>query len=118
LADGCIHVVTEYCANGELFDVLTREGRLSEPRARRWFGQLVDAIKYCHSHRVVHRDLKLENILLDAQWNVKLCDFGFTRECETKKMLETFCGSLAYAAPGACPWDDACLPVQSSSIPY
>ncbi|KAI9277981.1 hypothetical protein BC943DRAFT_298491 [Umbelopsis sp. AD052] len=99
LAEGCIHVVTEYCANGELFDVLTREGRLSEPRARRWFSQLVDAIKYCHSHRVVHRDLKLENILLDSQWNVKLCDFGFTRECETKKMLETFCGSLAYAAP-------------------
>ncbi|CAM0140005.1 hypothetical protein VKS41_007324 [Umbelopsis sp. WA50703] len=98
-AEGCIHVVTEYCANGELFDVLAAEGRLSEPRARRWFGQLIDAIKYCHSHRVVHRDLKLENILLDAQWNVKLCDFGFTRECETRKMLETFCGSLAYAAP-------------------
>jgi serine/threonine protein kinase len=47
------------------------------------------------------RDLKLENILLDAAMNVKVIDFGFTREYESKsKLLETYCGSTAYAAPG------------------
>ena len=64
------------------------------------FTQLVGAVAYIHSHSCVHRDLKLENVLLDKHENVKLCDFGFTREYEgTANYLQTFCGTICYSAP-------------------
>ncbi|CAG8528555.1 9877_t:CDS:10 [Dentiscutata erythropus] len=88
-----IYMVLEYCEGGELFDFLVNRKRLKENLARKMFGQLCRAVKYCHDRRVVHRDLKLENILLDAHKNIKLGDFGFTREYESKKLLETICGS-------------------------
>ncbi|KAI9475556.1 MAG: kinase-like domain-containing protein [Benjaminiella poitrasii] len=95
-----IHIISEYCPNGDLLDVLTESGgRCSEIRVNRWFRQLADAIKYCHMHSIVHRDLKLENILLDADDNVKICDFGFARFAQKNQYLETFCGSLSYSAP-------------------
>lgn len=67
---------------------------------KRIFSQLVGAVAYVHSKQCVHRDLKLENILLDKHENVKLCDFGFTREYEGKaSYLQTFCGTICYSAP-------------------
>lgn len=58
------------------------------------------AVTYVHNKSCVHRDLKLENILLDKNENVKLCDFGFTREYEGKmSYLQTFCGTVCYSAP-------------------
>ncbi len=64
------------------------------------FTQLVGAVTYVHNKSCVHRDLKLENILLDKHENVKLCDFGFTREYEGKaSYLQTSCGTVCYAAP-------------------
>lgn len=64
------------------------------------FTQLVGAVAYVHNSSCVHRDLKLENILLDKHENVKLCDFGFTREYEGKaSYLQTFCGTVCYSAP-------------------
>lgn len=67
---------------------------------KRIFTQLVGAVAYVHSKSCVHRDLKLENILLDKHENVKLCDFGFTREYEGKaSYLQTFCGTICYSAP-------------------
>ncbi|KAI9315881.1 kinase-like domain-containing protein [Dichotomocladium elegans] len=99
ITESFIHVISEYCPGGELFDVLASCGRCPEQRARKWFRQLVSAIKYCHAQGVVHRDLKLENILLDAHDNAKLCDFGFARQADHRQLLETFCGSLAYSAP-------------------
>ncbi|KAF9134193.1 hypothetical protein BGW39_007807 [Mortierella sp. 14UC] len=94
-----IYLVTEYCPNGELLEALIRDGRCKPSLAKRWFRQICLAIQYCHSRKIVHRDLKLENILLDSQNNIKLIDFGFTRECESKKLLESYCGSAAYTAP-------------------
>ncbi|CAO3642317.1 unnamed protein product [Cunninghamella echinulata] len=97
--ESAIHIISEHCPNGELFDLLADTGRFSEYRAQRWFHQLVNAMKECHRQGIIHRDLKLENILLDINDNCKICDFGFARYADNKQLLETFCGSLAYSAP-------------------
>uniref|UniRef100_V5EXJ8 non-specific serine/threonine protein kinase n=1 Tax=Kalmanozyma brasiliensis (strain GHG001) TaxID=1365824 RepID=V5EXJ8_KALBG len=94
-----IWMVSELCAGGELYDYLVENEVLAEPEARRIFGQLCLAVAYVHSKGIVHRDLKLENILLDERCNVKLGDFGFTREFEAKRLMDTFCGTTGYAAP-------------------
>ncbi|KAG0236511.1 hypothetical protein BGW41_000379 [Actinomortierella wolfii] len=94
-----IYLVTEHCRNGELLETLIRDGRCSPALARKWFRQICLAVQHCHSKKIVHRDLKLENILLDEHNDIKLIDFGFTRECESKKLLESYCGSAAYTAP-------------------
>ena len=94
-----IWIVTELCSGGELFDYLAEKGRLSEDEARIFFGQLCLAVAYLHDKGIVHRDLKLENVLLDERCRVKLGDFGFTREYEKGAYMETFCGTTGYAAP-------------------
>lgn len=94
-----IWLVSELCSGGELYDYVVERGTIPEPEARIIFGQLCLAIAHIHSQGVVHRDLKLENILLDAQRNVKLSDFGFTREFESRMYMDTRCGTTAYAAP-------------------
>ncbi|KAH7890460.1 Pkinase-domain-containing protein [Phlebopus sp. FC_14] len=94
-----IWIVTELCCGGELFDYLAEKGRLSEEETRIIFGQLCLALAYLHDKGIVHRDLKLENVLLDERCRVKLGDFGFTREYERGVYLETFCGTTGYAAP-------------------
>lgn len=63
------------------------------------FGQLCLGVGYVHGQGVVHRDLKLENILLDERCNIKIGDFGFGREFEQRRLMETFCGTTGYAAP-------------------
>lgn len=97
--ENSIWLVTELCAGGELYDYLAEKGRLTEPEAKRMFGELCLAVNYVHENNVVHRDLKLENVLLDERCHIKLGDFGFTREYEQGRLLETFCGTTGYAAP-------------------
>ncbi len=94
-----IWLVTELCAGGELFDYLVEKGRIDEYEARIIFGQLCLAVGYVHDRGAVHRDLKLENVLLDERCRVKLGDFGFTREFEKSTLLDTFCGTIGYASP-------------------
>ncbi|XP_073965221.1 uncharacterized protein [Choristoneura fumiferana] len=94
-----IYLVTEYAPNGEIFDHLVSKGRMPEPQAARAFSQMVSAVGYCHARRVVHRDLKAENLLLDAHMNIKLADFGFSNEYVPGGALATWCGSPPYAAP-------------------
>lgn len=72
---------------------------MSEPLARRKFWQIVQAVDYCHQRRVVHRDLKAENLLLDADMNIKIADFGFSNYFKPDGLLTTWCGSPPYAAP-------------------
>ena len=84
----------------ELYNFLLKNGALPVDKVQKIFTQLVGAVAYVHNASCVHRDLKLENILLDKNENVKLCDFGFTREYEGKaSYLQTFCGTVCYSAP-------------------
>uniref|UniRef100_A0A8D2ZY67 non-specific serine/threonine protein kinase n=1 Tax=Scophthalmus maximus TaxID=52904 RepID=A0A8D2ZY67_SCOMX len=82
-----------------VFDYLVAHGRMKEKEARAKFRQIVSAVQYCHQKHIVHRDLKAENLLLDADMNIKIADFGFSNEFTMGNKLDTFCGSPPYAAP-------------------
>ncbi|XP_077467597.1 NUAK family SNF1-like kinase 1 isoform X1 [Stigmatopora argus] len=94
-----IVIVMEYASRGELYDYILEKRKLSETEARSIFRQITSAVHYCHKNGVVHRDLKLENILLDQDLNVKLADFGLSNQYQRGTLLQTFCGSPLYAAP-------------------
>ncbi|XP_029922165.1 MAP/microtubule affinity-regulating kinase 4 isoform X1 [Myripristis murdjan] len=94
-----LYLIMEYASGGEVFDYLVSHGRMKEKEARAKFRQIVSAVHYCHQKNIVHRDLKAENLLLDADSNVKIADFGFSNEFTMGSKLDTFCGSPPYAAP-------------------
>ena len=76
-------VIMEYASGGELFAYVQQSGRLTEDASRFFFQQLITAVEYCHNSGVYHRDLKLENALIDISSGtipyLKLCDFGFSK---------------------------------------
>lgn len=92
-------LVMEYAAGGELYDFLSERKVLSEEEARRLFRQIATAVYYCHKHKICHRDLKLENILLDENGSAKIADFGLSNVFDETRLLGTFCGSPLYASP-------------------
>lgn len=97
-----IYMVLEYVTGGELFDKIASKGRLQEAEGRKLFQQLIDGVSYCHNKGVVHRDLKLENILLDSKGNIKISDFGLSalpQHFRDDGLLHTTCGSPNYVAP-------------------
>lgn len=94
-----LYLVMEYASGGEVFDYLVLHGRMKEKEARAKFRQIVSAVQYCHQKRIIHRDLKAENLLLDGEMNIKIADFGFSNEFTPGSKLDTFCGSPPYAAP-------------------
>ncbi|KAK1854276.1 serine threonine protein kinase [Colletotrichum chrysophilum] len=100
VTENLVWLVLEYCAGDELYNYLLEHGPLPVHKVQKIFAQLVGAVSYVHQQSCVHRDLKLENILFDKHENVKLVDFGFTREYEGKSNhLQTFCGTICYSAP-------------------
>ncbi|XP_034663511.1 serine-rich adhesin for platelets isoform X5 [Drosophila subobscura] len=92
-------LVMEFAAGGELYDYLSERKVLNEEEARRIFRQVATAVYYCHKHKICHRDLKLENILLDEKGNAKIADFGLSNVFDAGRLLGTFCGSPLYASP-------------------
>lgn len=94
-----IVIVMEYASRGDLYDYICDKRNISEREARHFFRQIVSAVHYCHQNGIVHRDLKLENILLDGNGNVKIADFGLSNLYQSDEYLQTFCGSPLYASP-------------------
>ncbi|XP_075082060.1 CBL-interacting serine/threonine-protein kinase 1-like [Nicotiana tabacum] len=97
-----IYLVLEYVNGGELFDRIASKGKLKEAQGRKLFQQLIDGVSYCHNKGVFHRDLKLENVLIDIKGNIKITDFGLSalpQQFWEDGLLHTTCGSPNYVAP-------------------
>lgn len=92
-------LVLEYAAGGELFDHLQQSQYFTEEAAKDMFKQLIDAIEHLHSKSIVHRDIKLENILLDERLNIKLADFGYSSYYNPRKVYKYPVGTSSYFAP-------------------
>lgn len=99
--DKYIGIILEYASGGELFDHILAHRYLRERDAAKLFSQLISGVWYIHQRKIVHRDLKLENLLLDRNRNVIITDFGFANRFEHKAddLMQTSCGSPCYAAP-------------------
>lgn len=93
-----VFIVMEYVSGGLLFDLCQTMGAMGEDAGRFFMNQLVNSLDYMHNLRCVHRDLKLENILVDDQLNLKVADFGFA--CyKSIDQLKSYRGTMTYMAP-------------------
>ncbi|RXK38814.1 CAMK/CAMKL/KIN4 protein kinase [Tremella mesenterica] len=96
-----IGIVLEFAGGGELFDHILANRYLKEKDAQKLFAQLISGVDYLHKKHIVHRDLKLENLLLDKHRNIIITDFGFANRFNhsSDDLMATSCGSPCYAAP-------------------
>ncbi|KAG8641027.1 hypothetical protein MANES_13G096300v8 [Manihot esculenta] len=94
-------IVMEYAAGGELFERICNAGRFSEDETRFFFQQLISGVSYCHSMQICHRDLKMENTLLDGSTSprLKICDFGYSKSSVLHSQPKSTVGTPAYIAP-------------------
>ncbi|RDX71246.1 Serine/threonine-protein kinase SAPK10, partial [Mucuna pruriens] len=94
-------IVMEYASGGELFERICNAGRFTEDEARFFFQQLISGVSYCHAMQVCHRDLKLENTLLDGSPapRLKICDFGYSKSSVLHSQPKSTVGTPAYIAP-------------------
>ncbi|KAE8682034.1 3-phosphoinositide-dependent protein kinase 1 [Hibiscus syriacus] len=105
-----LYMALESCEGGELFDQITRKGRLSEDEARFYAAELVDALEYIHGMGLIHRDIKTENLLITKGGHLKIADFGSVKPMEDSRITVlpnaasddkacTFVGTAAYVPP-------------------
>ncbi|KAK5160863.1 hypothetical protein LTR04_004430 [Oleoguttula sp. CCFEE 6159] len=93
------YMLFEYVNGGQMLDYIISHGRLKEKQARKFGRQIASALDYCHRNSIVHRDLKIENILISKTGDIKIIDFGLSNLFSPRSYLKTFCGSLYFAAP-------------------
>ena len=93
------YMLFEYVNGGQMLDYIISHGRLKEKQARKFGRQIASALDYCHRNSIVHRDLKIENILISKTGDIKIIDFGLSNLFAPRSHLKTFCGSLYFAAP-------------------
>ena len=90
------YLALELASGGELFDFIAQTGAFSEPVARYYFKQIIDAFEYLHSRGISHRDMKPDNVMLDDEFNLKIADFGFSSKAASN---QSFKGTRSYMAP-------------------
>ncbi|KAL2119701.1 hypothetical protein VTJ04DRAFT_6662 [Mycothermus thermophilus] len=95
------YMLFEYVNGGQMLDYIISHGKLKEKQARKFARQIASAVDYCHRNSIVHRDLKIENILISKTGDIKIIDFGLSNlfSPEEDRKLTTYCGSLYFAAP-------------------
>ena len=95
-----ILIIMEYINGGNLFSFVKKRRKLSEKTAKFLFRQIIEGIKHIHEHNIIHRDIKLENILIDINNNIKICDFGIGKILSSEnELLYDQCGTPMYMAP-------------------
>jgi serine/threonine protein kinase len=91
-------IVMEYVC-GDLLSFIRKRNKLSESSAKIIFKQIIEGLKYIHKKKIIHRDIKLDNILIDLTNTIKICDFGVSRKIEKGNLIYERCGTPAYIAP-------------------
>ncbi|KAD2393230.1 hypothetical protein E3N88_40207 [Mikania micrantha] len=105
-----LYMALESSEGGELFDQITRKGRLTDDETRFYANEIVDALEYIHKLGLIHRDLKPENLLLTSDGHIKIADFGSVKPMQDSQITVlpnaasdekacTFVGTAAYVPP-------------------
>lgn len=92
-------MVMEYAGGGDLYHLVKKSGHLTEDETKYIFKNIAQGVAHCHCRSVLHRDIKLDNILLDGEGGVKICDFGVSRLVTLNELIQEQCGTPAYLAP-------------------
>eukprot|EP00826_Nyctotherus_ovalis_P060367 TRINITY_DN8460_c0_g3_i1.p1 TRINITY_DN8460_c0_g3~~TRINITY_DN8460_c0_g3_i1.p1 ORF type:complete len:490 (-),score=143.26 TRINITY_DN8460_c0_g3_i1:83-1531(-) len=92
-------IVTELCSGQDLLNYIRKHKRLDESTAKSIFKSLIAGLHYCHTRQIVHRDIKLDNLLLTSKGELKICDFGVSRVVGRGEVMAERCGTPAYMAP-------------------
>lgn len=92
-------MVMEFAGGGDLLHFIKRRGKMQESDAKFIFKQIVYGLAHIHCRSVIHRDVKLDNILLDCESGVKICDFGVSKIIKKGQVIKEQCGTPAYIAP-------------------
>ena len=92
-------IVMEHVGAGNLLSYIKKRGKLTEQIAKYIFKQIILSLQYIHSHKIIHRDIKLDNILIDLDNNIKICDFSSSRIIKEGEIITEFRGTPAYMAP-------------------
>lgn len=95
-----VYLILEFAPGGEMYKALQKQpdGRFDDKKTAKFIYQLADALKYCHSKKVIHRDIKPENLLLDVKGDLKIADFGWSVHAPSSRRA-TMCGTLDYLPP-------------------
>ena len=92
-------IVMEYICAGDLLSYIRKRSKLTEQIAKFIFKQIILSLQYIHNHNIIHRDIKLDNILIDLNNNIKICDFGVSKKISLNDKMYEQCGTPAYIAP-------------------
>ena len=93
-----MYLVLEYTPRGELYKELQKSHSLGEQRTAMIMEELVDVLTYCHKNKVIHRDIKLKNLMLGLRGKQKIADFGWSMHSPLLRR-KTICGTLDYLTP-------------------